>query len=211
MPGTKRYSYRCWRLRICGLLILLFCTQQSIAQSPSDAIPISIGYFGHGAIRPGVKVGVDIPLKALSGENADRETAKSGHNTLYLSPQLAGFSRHNFYTGLLVNAELGIRRTWNGRRFSLAYGIGLGYLNRWEVLTVTADFNGKVVSRERERRGHLLPTATAEIGYNLSSKLNLYVKPSYGMQFSSGRERAGNFFFELGLKLFLINQKSTTR
>ncbi|MCP4124834.1 MAG: hypothetical protein GY751_24090 [Bacteroidetes bacterium] len=180
----------------------MLMTFQSTAQQDDAKTSISIGFFGHGIIRPGIKIGADIPLKQWHSNALDQE--RSGlRKTLFISPQLGTYSRFNFYSGILTNVEIGMHLQRDSRKFYSTYSIGVGYLAHFEVNSITVNFDGDITDKKRELRNFALPSASVMLGWDIGKRSSVFTGLKYGMQLSPNWERSGQFFFECGFRLHL--------
>ena len=184
------------------ILLLMLMACQSAAQQTEAKTSISIGFFGHGIFRPGVKIGADIPVKQWQPNALDQD--RSGlQKTLFISPQLATYSRINFYSGILTNVEVGLHLQRESRKFYSTYTIGVGYLAHFEVNSITVNFDGDITNKKRELRNFVLPSTSVILGWDIGKRSSVFTGLRYGMQLSPTRERSGQFFFECGFRLHL--------
>lgn len=191
------------------LLIFLVGSLNAQLTLPTGKKELSLSYFGQTAIRPGVKVGLFLPMKVWSVEKMKRKGMRTKFRFLYIEPQLGFYTRRHFYTTLLANAEIGIHRQWKEKRGYTAYSIGLGYLTMLEVLSYSVDFSGDISGKEWDRRGFFLPSIGYEIGRKLGSRLTVYSQLTYGMQLSNRFDPSSQIYFELGFKYPLDKGKKT--
>ena len=177
-------------------------------QAQSDQKAVSLGYYGHGAIRPGLKLSLQIPLKAWATWVERKDSTFQKHNHWFIQPQLGAFGRRNFYTSYVANVELGLSRQREGRKWFCAYSVGLGYQARMEITGFTVNFSGDITDKERERRGYFMPTINYRFGRQLGDCLSLYSTLTYGTTLSTTRENAGIALFELGCTLKLSSSQA---
>ena len=84
------------------LLLVLVSTSYSIT-AQTENMPIIIGYLGHFAIHPGVKIGTELTYKSWE------ETEDSKTKTIFISPQIGFFAHPTNHKDFLLNAEVGYR------------------------------------------------------------------------------------------------------
>ncbi|GAB5521361.1 MAG: hypothetical protein RhofKO_36120 [Rhodothermales bacterium] len=164
------------------------------AQAQPKHRPISVGYVGHYLIQPGAKVGTQFELGSAS--NAVQPC-------WVVSPQLGLYTRPGNETTVLVNAEVGYRRSKRDRPFYRGAGLGLGYLAKSEVLGRTVRLgDGGTAGTERELWHFVLPTLTYEWGWRVSPQRAWYIKHTLGRTLSPVRDGQMVMFVELGLTLW---------
>lgn len=158
------------------LILLIFAWKLVSAQE------ISAGYFGLYAVQPGAKMALYVPVPG---------------SDLFLSPQVAYFSRIDNHTNWLINLELGRKFTRVERKRYAAISGGVAYWRQTETVNV----NTGPVSRENIIRHFLLPTINFEMGWQFS-RIGCFIKNSVGSKIGSGQ---GNMalFLETGLKIQL--------
>lgn len=181
---------------ILGVLIGIGMSQTAHAQLGER--PISIGYYGHYLIQPGVKIGTHFDID-LWGQGAE----SMGKRHWFVSPQVGFYARPGNETSLLVHAEVGYWRPKVGRPSYRAVGLGLGYLAQSEVLGMRVRLSdGATHSTERELRHFFMPTLNYEWGRRVRAKWGWYVKYAIGRTLSSVRDGKMVMFVELGVKLW---------
>ena len=188
--------------KIILFFLLLSVVSQIHAQNQPEGIPISIGYFGHYFIQPGLKIGTAFSLKSWEAKRNDNRI-----KAFVISPQIGGFTRPGNHTGILVSAELGYnRQNEKGNSFS-TLSIGLGFLTQYDIVSLTVNLgNGDSIEKSRKRQGYFIPTINYEFGRAIHQKMDWYAKFSYGARLSAAQEGAGVIFTELGIRFKL--QKS---
>ena len=191
---------------IMPLLFSLFSIG-AYCQSNEQGLPISIGYFGHYAIQPGVKVGTEITLKTWEKELTKKN--KTRLKRLSINPQLAWFTRVNRDANYLLNAEAMYKIGRTDRGFYIAFTAGLGYLLQSKVESFSINLaTGEKTNKQRASSHFLMPSLGFEFGGNLNSKLGWYNKYTWGQRFfsSNGNGSTMSIFAELGVKLYILNQ-----
>lgn len=171
-----------------AFVCLLLATLTGHAQTE-----VSIGYMGHGVIRPGAHIGLDFPIKTWQTDRKEQQ--------MVLNPSLGIFTRSRFYTSGLLNTSLSFKTQVLDRKHSHAFGIGLGYLARNEVMALTTDFAGGIISREKELRNFIMPSIHYAYRHRLGTNTDIYSRLTYGKRYGANRESAGVIFMELGLYL----------
>ncbi|MBO6516105.1 MAG: hypothetical protein JJ975_06115 [Bacteroidia bacterium] len=173
----------------------------AFAQAQPELNKASIGYFSHGGIHPGGKIGAEYVLSEKMKPVSEVERKIS----LLMNPQIGGFIRENFYTGILVNNELGLQRQRTDRKRYSIYSIGLGYLHFVEVVDYTVNLQGEITNKTRENRPYFFPSVNYALGRDIGERFGIYGKLTYGMRMTSARENATQLFVEFGMKLGLNN------
>lgn len=184
--------------------ILLFSSISALAQTQ-----LSVGYLGHGVIRPGTNIGLHFDLKSWT-----KEISRKGHtlyrkSTFIAGPEIGVFSRPRFYTSMLYNGFLGLKRKKSDTKHYSVGGMGFGYLAQYEMISLTTNLQGEIIERNRELRNYLLPTLRYGYIKELLPSLSYHAMASYGVKLSSTRERAGTFFLELGFTFLLTHSKDS--
>ena len=184
--------------KITVFTTLLFLGLQAQAQEqPNGNSWLSAAYFGHGAIRAGAKVSYGFHLfKNKPG------------NGVYLSPQIAVFGRPKFYTGHLLNAEIGWQRPNSNKRWQQSFSAGLGYLYQRDWLSYTVNLKGDISDVEYSNKSFFLGTINYQLLYNMAGNFDPFVKGSYGKRFSGNWGSAGQLFVELGIRYTLKNNEA---
>lgn len=181
------------------LCIFFVLTCQSIAQTKSETIPILVGFMGHAALHPGIKIGTRFNLKSWNREAENLTKVKS----LYISPQMGIYTYPNVHTGYLVNADIGYRRIKSHKQKYSAFSIGFGFLNQSQLTNVTVNLNDGSKDKNRVNWGWFLPTLNYEFGKAINERIGGYGKLSYGYKMSFDRENASTFLIELGVSYTL--------
>ena len=81
------------------LLLVLVSTSYSI-MAQTENMPITVGYFGHFAIHPGVKIGTELTYKSWETENSKTKT-------IFISPQIGFFAHPTMVIDLDTSQSLG--------------------------------------------------------------------------------------------------------
>lgn len=191
-----------YKTPVVGLISLMLAwsvgSPVSWGQTRTDALPISVGYYGHYLIQPGVKVGTQFDID-LWGRGTDSFVKRHW----FVSPQIGFYTRSGNEATFLVNAEVGYRRPKAGRPSYRALGLGFGYLAQSEVLGLRVDLgNGKTRSTQRDLRHFFMPTLNYEWGRRASPKWGWYIKYAIGRTLSPVRDGKMVMFIELGMTLW---------
>ena len=175
---------------ILGLLFTLFLSQGTRAQ---DAL--TAGYFSNVGIQPGAQLGLVFDLKEVSERN----------RVLFLSPQIASFTRPGVNTNYLLRVEGGIRQnSQSGKSFSALSG-SLGYLLRSELLSLSVNLgSGDIEDKTRESSHHFVPTIHYTYGRYLNEKWSWLSKAGLGYRFETDDQGSAMVFIEAGIYLKLI-------
>jgi hypothetical protein len=188
--------------RIIFCLLMLLCCYPLLSQGSEKGIPISIGLYAPYFIQPGLRVGSSVSLKSWKGDKAS--TSFTQAKTLFVNPQIGFFVRPGNHRNLLVSSDVGMKWHKAERPFYKAASIGLGYLNRFQIVSSTIDLStGEVSGRNRERIDFFLPMANLELGHRPMKSIGWYTKLSYGRNMSAKIENASFFAIETGLNFRL--------
>ena len=105
-------------------IVLLFTSSLLFAQTPKKGIPLSVGYYGHFLIQPGVKIGTHFNFKEWETENVGKKGAFIKSKNLFVSPQIGYFARPKNNINLLINADVGYKKIKRERNSYSAWSIG---------------------------------------------------------------------------------------
>ncbi len=182
------------------ILLLSLLSNSNFAQTASNRIPISIGYFSFLGFQPGAKIGT-----AFQWKKWETETEKfTKHKSFFISPQIGFFTRPNIHTSYLVNADLGYKRVKSHKQRYSAWSIGLAYLNQSQITSWQVRLTDGTKEKVRENWSWFLPTVNYEFGQAINERIDWYSKVSYGLKMASTRANAEVFFVELGVKVPLM-------
>ncbi|OJJ16945.1 hypothetical protein BKI52_29960 [marine bacterium AO1-C] len=195
--------------KITIFLLLAWCSINAYSQDNDRGLPISIGYFGHYAIQPGLKVGTEIPFKTWEKERSRKKGNVTRVKRLSINPQLAWFTRINRDANYLINAEVMYKTRKKEKGFYTAFTAGLGYLIQSKVESFSINLaTGEKTNKQRSSSHFLMPSLGFELGGNLNSKLGWYNKYTWGQRFfsSNGNGSTMSVFVELGVKLYILKK-----
>jgi len=164
---------------------------------------LSVGYLGHVFIRPGVTLGLEIPLKTLEREKMDGEVEAVKTRQFFVRPSVGTFTRSRFYTSTLLDVAGGWNWNKSTSKFGSSLSFGFGVLAQNEVIRIQTNFKGDITERDKELRGYFLPSIKYSLHKKLSENIGLYTQWSYGMKLSPTRVRSAIFFMELGFRYSL--------
>ncbi|UTW63133.1 hypothetical protein KFE98_02965 [bacterium SCSIO 12741] len=186
---------------ISAILFALFGTNsQAHAQLEIKNPTLSLGYFGQGVIRPGVRLGLDFQLKSFSKEKVKGEVTKTKRTTFFGGPHLAHYTRPSYYSNYLIEIRGGLERQTEGKGFYSALSAGLGYQLNLEVMSFDVDFSGRRSNIEREARHFFFPSLRYEAGYEIGRRWRVYLGLTYGVELSGSYEATSQGFLEGGFK-----------
>lgn len=191
------------RLKITTLWVALLLSGTLLAaQAIPEPTSINIGYWGHFATQPGIKMGAEFSvLNWAAGEFENKGTKL---RSLYVGPQVGFYTRSKNHSNLYIGMESGVRLQKKGKRGFSTYGLGLGYLGRSQILTFTHSLgDGSLVATEREWRSNFLPTLNYAYGLKINPRLSGFAKASAGTLLGPGREPSAMLFLEIGIKFNL--------
>ncbi|MEM9836325.1 MAG: hypothetical protein AAF828_07470 [Bacteroidota bacterium] len=176
------------------LLLIVVLGGTLSAQEATKHSKVTLGYWGHFAIQPGVKVGYLTDLSSWNSQH-DQLVQKSW----FINPQLGVYAWPQKHTNYVVNIEAGLmRRSQPMHKFS-AFSFGLGYLTQSRITSVVVNLSDGEQDKVRENQAWLLTTANYSFGRSLGEKLGWYSKISMGMQFGPIESSSLVGFLELGL------------
>ena len=184
------------KLLIIGALLGI--SSLSTAQLSSKPKEVTLGYKGHSAIFPGGDIGLRVHANSWTKERAKGEATVIRNRSFFIHPQVAFYGRRKKYNSIFFNTELGIRGQKEGRKVYTAYSVGLGYVGRFEVMSLVVDFSGEITQMNRERRDYFMPNLNFELGRNFGNRISFFSKVSYGLKLSGSHARSGNLYLGLG-------------
>ncbi len=156
---------------------------------------LSLGYFGPLPFEYGFRAGLDFKIKDYD------------KSSIILSPHLGTFGKKNDNFNVLAGAEIGLLLHKDGSKNRSFFSLGSAYLTQFEVTEFTVNLQGKIISRERERRGIFMPTLNYQYARIVNDKWAPFVKLSYGYKIASVIENAGSFMWEFGILISLKNKQ----
>ena len=187
---------------IINISLILILGTQVVAQTTSKKTPISIGYFGHLAYQPGMKIGAQFDLKSWKKGSEEAAITKS----FYVSPQIGLYTYPTVHTSYLANADFGYKRVKSRSQKYWAFSIGLGFLNQSQITERRVNLNDGSKEKTRENWAWFLPTLNYEFGKSINEKIGWYGKLSSGLKMASTRETSMVLFTEIGLKFNLFSK-----
>ena len=193
--------------RIIILLLPVLYGTNAYSQSSQEGLPIVVGYLGHYAIQPGIKIGTEIPFKTWEKERTRKKGNITRVKRFSVNPQLAWFTRINQDANYWLNAEVMYKVRNKERGFYTAFTAGVGYLLQSKVASFSVNLaTGEKTNKQRASSHFLLPSLGFELGGNLSSQLGWYNKYTWGQRFFSGNGNGSTMsvFVELGVKWYLF-------
>ncbi len=146
---------------------------------------MSVGYFSLFANQPGIKGAVY--FEAPSSD-------------LFISPQVAYFSKDKDQTNWLLNLEIGKDFMQDGKNRYVSFAGGLGY---WRQTTDALNDHGSSIFREAIIDSYVVPSISFEMGWRYN-QVGWYLKNSLGSKL--GKDVSSLvIFLELGLKISLTS------
>jgi len=157
---------------------------------------ISFSYLGEMITHPGIRLGLDYPLRQW-------ENSKS-MNELQISPTLGFYTHRRYQTALFFIPDIRIMRQ-NQKGGQIGAGLGLGYLRTFIPNTYEVGSDGQV---QKTLAGyHYLATS---VSLHFGRMLNLqrremgyYVRPQFVFATPGFPRGTGYFWLELGIQLKL--------
>lgn len=160
----------------CFLFLLFCCSTQMTAQKNKTTNPIPdyqqtairVAYFGENMFHPGVKIGIEYPLKAKEMIKTKKNDKVKRRGLAWITGANLGFYRHKKnHTGLFLNGEFGGRfLTHKAKKIELS--IGMGYIHTiLDGETFTVDSGGQVSSKGITGQGGLMPSISLGWGKDL--------------------------------------------
>ena len=146
-------------------------------------LALSTGYFGPYLMQPGIKVGAEFDF-----------------GKIYVSPQLAYFSRLGNNTNGMVNLEAGFRKQKSDKKFFSTYSMGVAYLYQSELLSSIVALGSSAIENTRESRHYFIPSLNFGFGWSVKDRLDWYTKISGAWKIAADQEGQFLLLGELGLK-----------
>jgi len=179
-------------MKILTFFLLIFFTCE-VLSAQEDVLDnkILIGYYGSFAYQSGLKIGLEMPLKATESEK----------KIIYSFVQInAGFYiKKNFNTNWVLGGEYGWNFQKKEKKRYQQLSAGLNYLMQSEITSLTINLAGEVVKKERERQDYLLLILGYEFGGTIGQRFNWFTKVAPGYRISIKHPSAITLFLELGL------------
>ncbi|OFX61038.1 MAG: hypothetical protein A2046_15835 [Bacteroidetes bacterium GWA2_30_7] len=176
-----------------------------IDTSRIEKLSARIAYYGVNSFHPGLKIGVEYPIKRKIVEKPRiprRKGMKTVRKEWIFSANLTGYYHKNNHTGFWLNPELSRRRT--GRRGGFKeFSYGFGYLKTFQPKTYIVDDEGNV--EKVFIPGHGFFTASLGVAYGKDYSVRTtqpicwYIKPSYYLIFPYNTLFNMGFGFEIGI------------
>ena len=164
---------------------------------------VSISYWGYGIFHPGFKVGTNFNLKTWDKDIQRRKNAFTKQKMFFVSPQVGLYHHTKNHTGLIFNADVGIEKSREGRKFYTAPSAGLGILtqiNSGETFVLKSD--GTITSQKSSSRTYFMASYNYEIGEHYNS-FSWFTKFSLASKFKYNTGTTLNIYLEAGLKFNL--------
>lgn len=192
-------------LRIKLIILLFGISYGSMAQSEfMEKKPISISYFGHYYLHPGLKVGTQYDWRSWEKRKERKKKTVVKQKSLFISPQVGFYVHPLNHSGLLINADFGYQRIKEKRGFYAAYSIGLGYLTQFNAgITYVNEPDGSITAKKFASRGYFMPTLNMEFGQQVNEKITWFSKFSMGTKLAYNTGLSAETFLELGMKFNL--------
>jgi hypothetical protein len=190
--------------KIALLIFMLGSISISKAQSLFEGTPITIGYFGHWGIHPGMKIGTDLNLKSWQKEKEKKKITVTKTRSLFVSPELGFYSHNQNHQGLLLNVDIGYRKIKD--RFGLysAFSVGIGYMRQFNAgVTYDVQDDGSFKKKALPSRGYFLPTLNYEFGQEINQRWGWFGKFSAGAKMPYNTGVVAETYFESGLRINL--------
>ena len=122
-------------------------------------IPINISYFGDSILHPGIEIGYENTFYKLFNYTAS----------------IGSYIHQRNHVGLFLNAGINWRYTFP-IGYSMEFGLGLGYLHKWEHGgdTYVVDDNGNVSIKPKYGQPRFMPQVKLGLlGWDFRKKTNL--------------------------------------
>ncbi|MBO3698099.1 hypothetical protein [Roseivirga sp. E12] len=179
------------------LLLLVPLSFKAIGQNIGKPTAISFGYYSQFALQPGFKVGTDFIFPA-SDYNV---------NKWLLSTQIGFFTNIGDDNNLVLNVEVGKRKTSSSKHVYHTFALGIGYRYQAKLNSFSTSLgSGKSSDKERIYKGYFLPTLSYEFGWNTHKKVAWFSKYAVGPTLSTQVESSLAMFLEVGMKISLISK-----
>jgi len=185
-----------------------------------EKLSVRVAYYGIYTFHPGLKVGVEYPIKRKVKEISKlpifyklgiykSNKIKTIHKDWISSANFAMYKHKDNNTGFMLNGELARRRT-GGHNLYREINMGFGFLKTFlpttYEMTETGDIDKKFLP------GHLYGVINfgfalgIDFSINEASKIAMYMKPTYFLMFPNNSLFAVNSALEVGITYrFLSN------
>lgn len=192
---------------IIPLLLIGFSFNGKAQESSISSMPISISYWGSNIFHPGMKVGTQYNFKKWDKLKKRKKGMVTKHNTFFLKPELGFFYHKQNHVGALLNADFGIERAKNEKKFYCAYSIGVGYFRQFNSgITYVLEDDNSISEKRFGSRGYFLPTINIEYGQHFE-KITWFNKFSLGSKVKYNTGVSVELYFEAGVKFYPFKNK----
>jgi hypothetical protein len=132
------YWYSTMRSSAIYLVIMLLglCSQALSAQENNSEkkyrYGLSVSYFGHNGIHPGLKIAAEYPVWFGNSERQKQRRLKTIHRTLLVGANIGFYNHNQNHTGLIFDVSYGYRKL-SRKTFKFEALINTGYLRTFNA------------------------------------------------------------------------------
>lgn len=186
------------------LLTAFFSKAEAVPDSLYQGTPVTIAYFSDYFTHPGIKVGVEYPLKRKFKVTVRRDsTLKIKEKQLFWSVNGIIYRHKGYNTGFIINGEIGKRKIRN-RGFYTDFFVGWGYIRTFlPGKTYKANDDGTFSRSYLAGQNGIIPSIGFSLGknYTLNKKIPIawFVKQSFTFQQPYNSSIAFRWCFETGV------------
>ena len=197
-----------------------FFKEKYLITDPIEKLSVRMAYYGIYTFHPGLKVGVEYPIKRKVKEISKfpilskiglykSSRIKTIHKDWISSANFAMYKHKDNNTGIMLNAELARRRTgFMGlyREFNLGFGFLKTFQPATYEITSSGDIDKKILPGHLYGVFNLGVALGIDYSINGNNKLAMYLKPTYFLMFPNNSLFALNSALEVGITYkFLSN------
>ncbi len=176
-----------------------------------ENLAYNFSYFGETAIHPGIKVGVEYAFyektttkKRWFKKRQERLGPKIKKHQFVWTGNLAFYNHPNNHSGLLLNGEIGWKRTKMRKGSTFATYLGAGYLHRfYNIDTYQLGTNGEPDKITAAGQSAFVASFAVGFGRDLSVRRNLpiayHIKPTVLFQTPYNHSGVLNAALEVGV------------
>jgi hypothetical protein len=159
----------------------------------------SLSYFGPYGIEPGAKLAHSTRLGNLS-------IGSKSFDWMF-QPSVGWYAKPKFHQVISGVLETGLSTYQNEKKGFSVFSIGTGYLYRSEVTSLSVNFAGDIIGKEREGRQYLQMLISYSYNRQIANNWFWFVKASGVYLFGMDRANSGIVFLEAGVSVSLKNKE----
>lgn len=169
--------------------------------------PISISYYGHYYLHPGVKIGTQYDWRNWEKSKERKKRTITKMKSLFISPQIGFYIHPLNHSGLVFNVDFGYQKLKYPTGWYQAYSIGLASISQINSgTTYIKNDNGSISTKKFATRTYFMPSLNLEIGKEINPGFAWFTKFTIASKLFYNTGVSLDTFIEIGLKFNLINK-----